>query len=235
MPLHFPGSKAKPAVLLLALLLTLTACGAADITDEPTTVVTEESTVATVGMDMTGVDRTDTEVGGGYHDSLEWLRHWSGDWYGWWRLTEGTGLYADMGDGVWDACARIEAYENMFGYMELWDSDGSYDSLVAEIDVSFANPDDSQYGVMCCWGGQFLGNTLEEGTWYVNPEQLTYGNSIAFSGDYENEYGSFSYHVLLLPWGALWDDLGEETYPARYYDWYLPLVEADASMPDTIG
>ncbi len=186
-----------------------------------------------------GTDRTDTEVGGGELGSMEWLRYWTGEWYGWWYLTDGTGTYAEYndgaGEGIWDACARIEAYEDMTGYMELWDSDGSCGDLIAGIDLSFANPDDTQFGVMGCRGGQFLGDTLEDGAWYVNPDELAYENIFDFCGEYEDEYGTFSYRVLLRPWGTVWDDLGEEYYPEYYYDWYLPLVEAGESMPDAIN
>ncbi len=191
-------------------------------------------------VDMTGVDRTDTEVGGGYHGSIDWLHYWTGDWYGWWMVSDGTGLYAEWNDGtgggVWDACARIEAYESMTGYMELWDSSGSDADPVAGIDVCFANPDDTEFGVMGCNGGQFIGDTLEEGAWYIDPDEFIYENIIDFEGDYEDEDGTFYYRVLLRPWGIKWDDMDESLYPEQYYyDWYLPLVEAGSAMPDHIG
>ncbi len=186
-------------------------------------------------VDTSGLDRTDTEVGGGYHGSLDWMDYWTGSWYGWWMMTDGTGLYENMEPGIWDACAYIEGHEGMDGYMDLWDRDFSFDDPIAGIDLSFANPDDTEFGVMCCRGGWFFSDTLEDDAWYVDPNQLAYENIFDFRGSYEDEDGTFSYRVLLRPWGTIWDDLDEKYYPEHYYDWYLPLVEAGADMPDTIG
>ena len=178
-----------------------------------------------------------TEVGGiKYNGSLDWLNYWNGNWYGWWLLKDGTGVYADLGDGtgaaMWDACAIIEAYEDTAGYMEVWDTD---DTVVAMLDLNFANPDDTEYGVMCCGGGQFLGQEVEKDAWYVNPDELAYENIFDFRGEVEDEYGTYSYRVLLRPWGVEWDDLDEAYYPDTYYDWYLPLIEAGKPMPESIG
>ena len=41
--------------------------------------------------------------------------------------------------------------------------------------------------------------------------------------------------IYLRPWGASWDDLSEDVQPLYYFDWYLPLIEAGAAMPDAIG
>lgn len=192
-------------------------------------------TVDNVLDDISDVDRTDTEVGGGFHGDLTWLRYWTGNWYGWWIMTNPTGIYAETGEGSWDACAYIEGYEDMTGYMELWDDEGSHDSLIAGIDLGFANPDDTEFGAMSCEGGQFLGCMLESGDWVIDPTGIAYDNIFDFSGEYSDEYGTFSYRVLLRPWGTLWDDLSEEYYPAHYYDWYLPLIEGNKPMPDFIG
>lgn len=175
------------------------------------------------------------DSGAGDSTGMAWLDYWVGDWFGWWYMTDGTGAYAEYSDTVWDACARIEAYETMQGLMELWDSDGSSDNLIAAIDLGFANPDDTDYGVMSCEGGQFLSMMLESGDWFVDPSQLAYDNIFDFSGEYVDEYGTFSYRVLLRPWGIMWDDLDEGYYPDCYEDWYLPLVRSGAAMPDTIG
>ncbi len=87
--------------LLLALLLifSLAACGGGD----------NKGGDDKSGDDKTGTERIDTEVSGGFDGSLEWLDYWTGDWYGWWAMTDPTGEYADFGEGVWDACAYIEA------------------------------------------------------------------------------------------------------------------------------
>ena len=35
--------------------------------------------------------------------------------------------------------------------------------------------------------------------------------------------------------GLYWDDVEEENRPYLYADWYLPLIDASKSMPDSIG
>lgn len=181
---------------------------------------------------VSGVDSVNSEINPGD----DWLDYWSGDWYGWWIMTDGTGEYAKFGDCIWDACARIEVDKTvMTGYMTLWDDEGSTENLIAGIELGFANPDDSEFGVMFCNGGQFLSDTLEPDAWYVNPDQINYENIFDFRGEYEDEYGTFSYRVLLRPWGTVWDDLGEEYYPFYYEDWYLPLIEAGEDMPDSFN
>lgn len=186
------------------------------------------------GADNSGVSGTGTGAGNGEAE-VDWLNYWVGDWYGWWYMTDGTGEYEEIGSDIWDACASIEVYEDMTGCMYLWDDEGSSENLIAAIDLGFANPDDTEFGVMSCEGGQFLSDMLESGDWYVDPSQLAYDNIFDFTGEYEDEYGTFSYRVLLRPWGTIWDDLGEEYYPAYYYDWYMPLVEAGKDMPDYIA
>ena len=58
---------------------------------------------------------------------------------------------------------------------------------------------------------------------------------IWISGDYEDGDDEFHYDIYLRPWGLYWDDMEEDTYPYRYTDWYLPLIDAGKSMPDAIG
>lgn len=179
---------------------------------------------------------TETTPGDLYGLSADWLDYWDGDWYGWWLLTDGTGTYANIGQGIWDACAHISANEEtMNGYMEIWDSDGNAYDIISYVELGFANPDDTKFGVMSCEGGYFFAQVLESGDWVVNPDTLAYENIFDFRGTCEDEYGTFSYRVLLRPWGTVWDDLGEEYYPETYYDWYLPLIEAGESMPESIG
>ncbi len=64
---------------------------------------------------------------------------------------------------------------------------------------------------------------------------LDYDDMIWISGDYEDGDDEFHYDIYLRPWGLYWDDMEEDTYPYRYTDWYLPLIDAGKSMPDAIG
>ena len=60
-------------------------------------------------------------------------------------------------------------------------------------------------------------------------------NAICISGTYENGEDVFSYEIYLRPWGTIWDeDVVDEDLPGRYYDWYLPLIEAGEEMPGLI-
>ena len=46
------------------------------------------------------------------------------------------------------------------------------------------------------------------------------------------------YSIYLRPWGESWEDVradDEELLPYYYDDWYLPLIETGASMPEVIG
>lgn len=189
----------------------------------------------TVKAVLGSVTMADSGSTGDIDTSDSWLDDWSGDWYGWWLMMDGTGAYEAVGEGVWDACARIEVRENMTGYLTLWDEDGSSDTLIAGIELGFANPDDTLYGVMSCEGGQFLSATLESGDWIVNPSEISVEQLIEFSGEYVDEAGTFSYRVVLRPWGTVWDDLDEGFLPAYYADWYLPLIQAEQPMPESIG
>ena len=38
---------------------------------------------------------------------------------------------------------------------------------------------------------------------------------------------------FMRPWGHRWGDAGEDVLPYFYTDWYLPLIEAGKSMPDS--
>ena len=80
--------------------------------------------------------------------------------------------------------------------------------------------------------------------WYIDAapsESMPYSEMICISGVYtdpENSEDSFVYTVYLRPWGMDWEDVrtdDETRLPYFYDDWYLPLIEAGASMPNAIG
>lgn len=58
---------------------------------------------------------------------------------------------------------------------------------------------------------------------------------IYIDGWYENGDDGYYYEIYLRPWGLRWDDAGEDYLPYLYDDWYLPLIDAGKSMPDSIG
>ena len=77
--------------------------------------------------------------------------------------------------------------------------------------------------------GFFLLEQQGEGAWVLEPD----ASPLEFSGNYRQGEESFSYHVLLRPWGQEWS--GEQRLPFRYNDWYLPLIGSGEAMPERIG
>ena len=58
---------------------------------------------------------------------------------------------------------------------------------------------------------------------------------ICIDGWYEDGDDEYHYEIYLRPWGLYWDDAGEDFLPYSYTDWYLPMIEAGKSMPDSIN
>ena len=58
------------------------------------------------------------------------------------------------------------------------------------------------------------------------------------NGRYQGAEGSYDYRFYLRPWGRSWDDVEAaepEMLPYFYDDWYLPLADSGAPMPDEIA
>lgn len=177
-----------------------------------------------------------TEADGEGNPIPEWLTWWEGDWYGWWILVDGTGDYEAVSDSWWDTCAVIDVYEDWTGYIELWDSDGSRDELlIGAAALAFNEEGAGDHGIMFSDAGQFMDDILDVDEWTVDPGTLAVDDIIMIQGQYEGTEGSYTYKVYLRPWGTLWDDLDEGFYPAGYYDWYLPLLDAGSDMPDSFA
>lgn len=141
------------------------------------------------------------------------------DWYGWWETENSTGRMPS----TWrDCCARLES--TPFGpELRLWDEDSAYDEPLALVQLQ--QEGESLVSV----SGYFLLEELKADAWRVDPG----GESLELRGIYTHGEESFSYHVVLLPWGAKWNQEGRR--PFRYLDWYLPLLEQGESMPRKIG
>ncbi len=156
---------------------------------------------------------------------------WDGDWYGWWYISEADGKYADYNDYWWDAFARITVYDDLTGYLEIWDEDSSYDSLNGVANVSFSNDGEGEHGTMVSSSGQYMSVALDTSEWSVDPIRSPVDNMIVIRGNNTDDYGSYSYAIFLRPWGILWDDVDDEALPYSY-EWYQSLVASGASMPD---
>ena len=84
-------------------------------------------------------------------------------------------------------------------------------------------------------GGWFTNVALEHADWIVDPGLMERDNMICIDGWYEDGDDEYHYEIYLRPWGLYWDDAGEDFLPYSYTDWYLPMIEAGKSMPDSIN
>lgn len=141
------------------------------------------------------------------------------DWYGWWEVENSTGRMLPS----WrDCCARLES--TPFGpELRLWDEDSSYDEPLALTQLR------QEGESLVSASGFFLLEELKAGAWRMDVK----GETLELRGIYTHGEESFSYHVLLRPWGAKWTEEGRR--PFRYSDWYLPLLEQGERMPREIG
>ena len=169
---------------------------------------------------------------------------WNGGWYGWWIIESGTGAYKDHANSWWDACARIDLGSDGSGTLTLWDDSCEAGQIIADAQVQ-VSADLTTSGRLVSTGGSFFDCSLSGAdAWYIDAapsESMPYSEMICISGVYtdpENSEDSFVYTVYLRPWGMDWEDVrtdDETRLPYFYDDWYLPLIEAGASMPNAIG
>lgn len=169
--------------------------------------------------------------------------YWSGDWYGWWIVTNASGdAFDGWDDGTywWDCCARIEIEESGDGIMILWDEDGSADDIMDGLEVQISDGGYAQ-GRMKSVSGCFWDCEMGSADWLVDPDPTVYDHLIVIEGTYtdpEDYFSYFDYAIYLRPWGMDWPDVAGEKpdYLPEYYDsWYLPAIEAGIAMPDVIG
>lgn len=162
----------------------------------------------------------------------EW---WNGAWYGWWTMYGCEGYYEGWDDLRWDVCGTIEIGQDNMGTVILWDEDYTQDDPMANAAVSLSLEGLTPNGTVTSEGGWFTDISLNHADWIVDPGEMSVENAICISGTYENGEDVFSYAIYLRPWGTIWDeDVVDEDLPGRYYDWYLPLIEAEEEMPGLI-
>lgn len=155
----------------------------------------------------------------------------SGDWYGWWIVTEATGEYAQSNNDWWDICAAIKFDKNGNGEIALWDEDFSRDKLLGSVEIRRLTGTAAS-----SVSGYFAKDKVADGEWSFDTEADTdIPNSIFIVGTYEGAEGSYTYSVVIRPWGQRWDDTDEKDRPFAYETWYLPLIDSKAKMPDSIG
>jgi len=170
---------------------------------------------------------------------------WSGDWYGWWTGLEGEGEMYLMEGAGWDVCARIEVTDDT-AKLHIWDEHAGAEQNVWFVDAAISNGSDDR-GILEATGGTFRDAQLAPGDLGCDPTALPYGeykDLICITGVYtdpEDPTNSCTYSIFLRPWGAEWEDLRAvdipgmpypDMLPLHYSDWYLPLIQKNAKMPD---
>ena len=163
---------------------------------------------------------------------LEW---WNGEWYGWWKMTDCSGSYESMEGQWWDICGVIEIDADRTGTVTLWDEDYTKDDAMVSAAVSLSDTGTGEHGTLTSEGGWFTDVALAHADWIVDPGLQELADIICIDGRYENGDDTYRYEIYLRPWGLYWDDVEEENRPYLYADWYLPLIDAGKSMPDSIG
>ncbi len=161
--------------------------------------------------------------------------YWDGDWYGWWMMENCTGYYADLEGYWWDLCAEIDIDESGEGVMVLWDEDFSRDDPLGTVYIRIDTESGAgKHGSLVSVSGSFEIGDIGEGDWNASPADAGYDDCLMFTGTVQDGEDSYEYTIVLRPWGTLWDDVEEDFLPYYYDDWYLPLIEENAEMPDYI-
>lgn len=183
-----------------------------------------------------------TDDGGDWDDWGDWgdadeevLDWWNGDWYGWWLISNGTDEYAEFDGNMIDVCAEIDIDSANVGTLLAWNLGDAKDDPVCNVDISFDAYGGAYYGTVSSEDGWFLDSTVGYGDWGIDPGQSRYDDMIEFTGEYEDEAGSFTYTFCLRPWGTEWDDVEsyeEDLLPFNYDSWYRPLIQGGEDMPE---
>ena len=185
---------------------------------------------------------------------------WKGEWYGWWCVTDGTGVFENLNDIAWDAYAEINVYYDGTGIITLWDTETSRSSALVNCRLTF-EPGTDAHGKMVSDTGSFFDSGSWLTNWEINAAPIAardwvvdagastvshFDDMIEIAGKYVDPYystESFTYHIYLRPWGTTWDDVKEgdtsgclyrDMMPLYYDTWYLPLLEKGVTtMPDS--
>ena len=166
-------------------------------------------------------------------------RQWNGNWDGWWEIHGATGGYSELENRRRDLCARVEISADASGTVTLWDDEHSAQEPLGRVELSLeAGRNGAGTGIATSKSGYFAGDMLEYGSWVIEPTLFPYEDMLLIEGARTESSGSYNYSIFLRPWGRLWNDIEaaeSEQLPFRYFDWYLPALEASAAMPDTVG
>ncbi|MCQ2558597.1 MAG: hypothetical protein MJ135_05685, partial [Oscillospiraceae bacterium] len=120
---------------------------------------------------------------------------WNGYWYGWWSISNATGLWEEAATSK-DICAQIYVDENGNGTLILWDEDTLKEDTMATVKFT-ANEADA-----VSVSGNFMLSEVAPEAWVFSYDGNGYENLITITGQhYEELDGSFDYMITLRPWG----------------------------------
>ena len=189
---------------------------------------------------LEGMETCETPI----EPKLKGLTRWEGDYYGWWQVNEAWGDWEDSRGDRRDVCGRIWLEEEGLGRLELWDTRCRADQLIAAADLQITRGM-TDLGCLQNGEGRFFDFPLQSGDWVIDPAREPYKSLpgiLMLTGSFHEGSSGFSYQVFLKPWGSDWKDVKELTAPVLpledrlpelYKDWYLPLVQQGASMPES--
>lgn len=156
--------------------------------------------------------------------------------YGFWRVHEAEGDWAQLSGQSFDLFGRVEPGEDGMSSLVLWDERLSYAEPMARLELSTPFGEEG-LDTAELTGGWFWLMEVDGGSWSFSSAAPDIPGLIYLDkAQYKSEEGSFSFSLCLRPWAWLWDDVAAadpSMLPYWYYDWYLPLVENSGSMPDS--
>ena len=171
---------------------------------------------------------------------------WAGDWYGWWVLYSGDGKYEELDDQAWDVCARFTV-DGETGHIQMWNSNGSADALMADVEVSFG-AGLTENGAFVSERGTFMDAELAHADWLVDAGVgyvKDFDHMICIDGAYEDpndEDSGYDYYIFLRPWGMDWEDVRSADHSENLYDDMMPMLydswyasQMDGAMPLSFG
>ena len=154
-----------------------------------------------------------------------------GNWYGWLKTDSESGLFPDS---WFDCCAKVTAMGDNSFRIVLWDEDGSLQDPLGEITMILL-PDGSAVSE----NGYFCYADISKDEWKLLPPDSFSPATLQITDCEHNAMDeTFSYSFFMHPWGTVWENSSDSSadifLPFYYYDWYLPLIEKKAEMPERI-
>lgn len=181
---------------------------------------------------------------GRYEEPAAVITLWEGEYYGWWRVSQAWGAWADSAGEAWDVCGRIWLESENLGKLELWDTECAMGELFCAADIEIG-PGLTEAGCLQSGIGRFCDYALEPGAWVIDPGREPYAglpNLLCLTGTFQEGDSGFSYEVFLRPWGTDWKDVKSmaspllpagKRLPPHYSDWYLPKLQGKSEMPES--